>query len=447
MADPLARFVTDRATELGLPGAAVAIFDGEDEILAFHGTTSVEDPRPLTDETLFHFGSITKTFTATAVMRLVADGKIDLGAPVKQYLPDFRLVDEEHAATLTITQLLNHTAGWSDYLPDGGDDSLERHVAGMANLPLETPPGTHAEYKNAGFAIVALILERLSGLSYDAAMQSMVFDPVGLGSARLMTRPLDGSVALGHNALPDGSLAVASHWEAERYADPSGGIVSTIGDQLRWARFHLGDGGDVLPHSLLRRMQQPTIDVHGSFFGDAIGISWFLRTVAGAETVGHGGSMRGQYSWLLMVPERRFAVVTIATAGPNGIPYNQQVVRWALERYLGLIERDPLPLPFDEARATEFVGVYHTDRGSAIVGVRNGALVLDYEVSAGALDVIGEAPEFPPSALRFVKGSEDRYLFTSGPFAGMRGVFTRNESGEVVSLDLAGRSYRRRTGA
>lgn len=436
-------FITMKANEYGMPGVAAAVFVNGEETYAFHGATSVEDPRPLDRDTLFHFGSITKTYTATAIMRLVAEGKIDLEAPVRRYLPDFRLQDEDAAAALTVMHLLNHTVGWNDHLGESDDDSLACHVAEMANVPMMTPPGQHAAYTNAGFAIAALIMESLTGLTYDAAMQSSIFDPVGLKTATLMTNELSGHVAMGHSAQPDGSLAVTTEWVAERYADPSGGIVSTIGDQLRWARFHLGDGDSVLPHDLLAQMQQPTIKVQGNYFGDAIGISWFLRTVDGVPTVGHGGSMRGQYSWLLIVPEKNFAIVTVATAGPNGIPYNQDVVRWALETYLGLVDRDPEPLPFDETRARELVGVYETDRGRATVSARDGRLVLDFEVTAEATKVIGEAPDFPPSEFGLLSGAGDQYIATSGPLMGMRGLFTRNESGDIESIDLGGRTFPR----
>lgn len=342
---PLHRFLSAKASEFNIPGSAIAVFADGEESYAFHGTTSVEDARPLDGDTLFHFGSITKTYTATAIMRLVAEGKIDLDAPVRRYLPGFRLSDEDAAAAVTITHLLNHTAGWSDYLPEGGDGSLGSYVAGMAGVPVETPPGRHAAYKNAGFAIAGLIMESLTGTAYEEAMRSLVLDPVGLTTATFMTRKPTGHVAMGHAAQADGTLDITTDWVAERYADPSGGIVSTIGDQLRWARFHLSDGADVLPRALLVQMQQPTTEVEGDYFGDGIGLGWFLRTTGGVRTVGHGGSMVGQYSWLLLVPERNFAVVTVATAGPNGIPYNQDVVRWALETYLGVVDRDPEPLP------------------------------------------------------------------------------------------------------
>ncbi|TPQ17471.1 serine hydrolase domain-containing protein [Streptomyces sporangiiformans] len=442
---PLQRFITSKANEFGIPGSAVAVFSGGEESYAFHGTTSAEDTRPLDHDTLFHFGSITKTYTATAIMRLVADGKMDLDAPVRRYLPDFRLSDEDAAATVTMTHLLNHTGGWSDYLSENPEDSLERHVAGMADIPVTTPPGEHAAYKNAGFTIAGLIMESLTGMKYDAAMRSLVFDPVGLTTAAFTTSELKGHVALGHAAQADGSLDVTTDWVAERYGDPSGGIVSTIGDQLRWARFHLGDGEGVLPRDLLLRMQQPTTEVQGNYFGDGIGISWFLRTVDGVRTVGHGGSMSGQYSWLLLVPEKDFALVTVATVGPNGIPYNQDVVRWALETYLGVVDRDPEPLPFDGARARELVGTYETSQGRVLISTPGERLVMDFEVTEEALEVIGTAPDFPPSEFGLLADADDQYIVTDGPLAGMRGVFSRDAAGGIETINLAGRSYRRVT--
>jgi hypothetical protein len=130
-----------------------------------------------------------------------------------------------------------------------------------------------------------------------------------------------------------------------------------VSDQLRWARFHLGDGRAesgvcVLPAEMLHQMKQPTVALRGSTLGDAFGICWFLRDVDGVRTVGHGGSANGQFAELLTVPERNFAVVSLSNAGPNGIRFNQAVLRWALQTYLGVVDRDPEPLPYDPARAS-----------------------------------------------------------------------------------------------
>src|SRR5215216_4580246 len=105
-------------------------------------------------------------------------------------------------------------------------------------------------------------------------------------------------------------------------------------------------------------MKEPTAKLRASTLGDAIGISWFLRDVGGVRTAGHGGSANGQFAELLLVPERDFAVVSLANSNPGGIPANKAVLRWALEHHLGLIEEDPEPMPYDGARAREVVGRY-----------------------------------------------------------------------------------------
>ena len=116
---------------------------------------------------------------------------------------------------------------------------------------------------------------------------------------------------------------------------------------------------------------------------DAIGICWFLREIDGVPTVGHGGSTNGQFAELLLVPERDFAVVALANAGPDGIPFNQEIVRWALENYLGLVDRDPEPPPYDETRAREIVGTYENDVMTLTIRIAGGAgLRLEVRIQA-----------------------------------------------------------------
>jgi CubicO group peptidase (beta-lactamase class C family) len=138
--------------------------------------------------------------------------------------------------------------------------------------------------------------------------------------------------------------------------NPGGGLESSVADLIRWAKFHLRDGRaesgeQVLPAEVLHRMKEQTVQLHGSTLGDAFGIAWFLRDVDGVCTVGHGGSTNGQFAELLTVPERNFAVVSLSNAGPNGIPFNQAMLKWALEPYLGVVEREPEPLPYAPGRS------------------------------------------------------------------------------------------------
>jgi CubicO group peptidase (beta-lactamase class C family) len=367
--DTLSELVEATATKFDIPGVAVGVWADGQETYACHGVTSIDNPLPVDRDTLYVLGSVTKTVTATAVVCLVADGRVELDAPVRRYVPELRLVDERAAAEITVLHLLNHTSGldWGFTADTGeGDDALAGYVAGMAGLKLIAPPGTRASYSQAGYNLAGRIVEKVTGLTFERAVGSLLFEPLGLSHSfftrdDIMTRRF----AVGHNRGEDGTLSIARLWRRWRGENPGGGLVSSAADQLRWARFHLGDGradsGErVLPADVLHRMKQPTVALRASSLGDAIGLGWFLRDVDGVRTVGHGGSANGQFGELLIVPGRDFAVVSLSNAGPDGIPCNQAVVRWALQTYLGVVDRDPQPQPYDEARARQVVGTTRT---------------------------------------------------------------------------------------
>lgn len=447
--ESLAEFLATRATELGVPGAAGGVLLEGRDMCAVHGVTSVENPLPVDDDTLFHIGSITKTYTATAMMTLVARGDLDLNEPARRYVPELRLPD----ASATVAQLLNHSAGWSDfeeYDTGEGDDALAALVARMAELTQVSPPEARAVYNNAGFALSGRIIEKLTGTTYEQAMRSLVLEPIGLSQSFLLPNEvMTRRFAVGHNIGADGSVAPARPWKSPRSANPAGGLTSTVGDQLRWARFHVGDGTTadgrrILPKELLARMQEPTVGLFGSAMGDAVGISWLLRDVDGSATVGHAGGMESQFSQLLMVPERDFAVVVVANSAPNGIELTNDVVRWALSTHLGLIDRDVEPLPFDETQARALDGTYETETLRVTIRVQDSQMSFDFEVKPDShIDTGDGVPSFPPCRLGLLAGAGDQYVLTDGPFKGMRGVFTRDAEGTVVAIDFNSRPYTR----
>jgi hypothetical protein len=227
--------------------------------------------------------------------------------------------------------------------------------------------------------------------------------------------------------------------------------VSSAGDLLGWARFHLGDGrtdgGDrVLPAELLHRMREQTVELRGSTLGDALGICWFLREVDGVATIGHGGSANGQFADLLIVPQRNFAVVVMSNAGPDaGLAFNRAVVKWLLERVLGVVERDPEPLPYDGARASEIVGHYENEMMRLTLDTDGAGLTIECAIKPEIRAVADTElpPDLPPAVLGLLPGDADEYIVTGGGLQGQRGFFTRDESGAVVGIDLAGRLFAR----
>ncbi|MBL1087236.1 beta-lactamase family protein [Streptomyces actinomycinicus] len=450
--EELQAFVEAAAEEYGVPGVAVGVLTGGQEIRVGHGVTSVDHPLPVDERTLFHLASVTKSFTATALMRLAEQGRVDLDAPVGRYVPGLRLAEEGAAERITVLNLLNHTSGldWNLVDADDTDGSLAAFVAQLDRLPFIAPPGARASYSQAGYNLLGRLIENVTGQPFEKAVADLVLDPLGLADTVFdMDDVVVRRFALGHNRTEDGTLAPARPWKAWRAGtrgnNPGGGIVSSVQDLLRWARFQLGDGDGLLSAATLDRMKQPTAELRGSTLGDSFGICWFLRDVDGVRTVGHGGSGNGQFAELLLVPEHDFAVVSLANAGPDGYQFNQAVVKRALELYLGVVEREPEPLPYDEARAREVAGRYEIDAMDLHIAAEDGRLTLAVgikpEIRAASEDEM--PPDHPAAAIGFLPGDGDEYLVTEGGLKGQRGFFSRAADGRVTGVDLAGRLFSR----
>ena len=449
----LAKWVEEAAERLQVPGVAVGVLIDGEEHYAFHGITSVENPLPVDENTLFQFGSTGKTYTASAVMRLVEDGKVDLEAPVRTYIPDLQLKDESVAREVTVLQLFNHTAGWEgDFFADTGmgDDSLTKYVERMAELEQVTPLGATVSYNNASLCLAGLLIEKVTGKTFEAAVKELLLDPLGLKetfyfSHEMMTRRF----AVGHELKQDGSINVLRKLYESRSAHPAGGNVSaTAADQIEWARFHLGDGTApdgtrVLARETLERMQRPTVESPGSAIGDAVGISWLLRDVDGVRIVMHGGTTTGQYSEFVMVPERNFAVISMTNCGPNGHQFNEELVKWALESYAGVIDKDPEPLTLSDAELEPFTGAYETIAATARLTAKDGGLLIEVEPKPETIRELREEGEDPPEPMPIpiglLPGEGDRYIVSDGPAKGMKGYFVRGPSGEIESVHIGGR--------
>lgn len=448
----LQAYVAAERAALGVPGVAVGVLADGEEQYAYGGVTSVEHPLAVTEETLFQFGSTGKTFTATAILRLVERGAIDLTSRVRTYLPEFRVADEETARQVTVLQLLNHTAGWDGDMMDdtgSGDDALEKYVARMARLTQVTPLGRFVSYNNASLSVAGRIIEKVTGLSYEDAMKDLVLGPLGLNHCfffpnDIMTRRF----AVGHNQTPDGSIHVARPWALPRGGNPAGGMSSNARDQIAWARFHMGDGradsGErILAPETLHSMQVPTADCFGNAIGDQCGIAWWLKEIGGRTTVSHGGTTNGQHSMFVMVPEAGFAIISLTNCGPNGPVFNDHLLRWALKGYLGITQEEPAAEVRKPEALAAYVGRYETIAAICQVSVREGGLEAHIELKPEALAGLMESGEEPPPAepplpLGLLAGG-DRYVVTGGSAQGMTGYFHRDAAGQVDAIHIGGR--------
>src|SRR5438046_4620118 len=177
--EAIATLAEAKMREYRVPGVALGIIDGPGETMRGLGVTGIEDPLPVTPHTVFPIASISKTFAATAIMRLVEQGKLDLRAPVRRYLPEFRVQDDRASRDVTIWNLLTHTSGWEGQVsgPDRGEETLKNFVGTLGGLMQLAPPGMAWSYNNAGFSVAGRVIETVTGMSINAAVRDLVFKP------------------------------------------------------------------------------------------------------------------------------------------------------------------------------------------------------------------------------------------------------------------------------
>jgi CubicO group peptidase (beta-lactamase class C family) len=374
---------------------------------------------------------------------------MDLAAPVRTYVPELTLKDEQVARDVTILQLLNHTAGWDGDLFENtgeGDDALPRYVERMATIEQVTPLGSTVSYNNASLSLAGFALEKVTGKLYEDVIRELVFEPLGMDRSFYRAKELmTYRFSQGHRQNQDGTIEVTRPWELGRYGNPMGGAVTTVADQLTWARFHMGDGTAkdgtrVLSERMLKRMQEPTVGCPGNALGDAVGISWLLRDVEGVKVVAHGGDTMGQHSIFEMVPDRRFAITSLTNCGPNGGEFNERIMRWAFEAYLGVKIEDPQPLHLGADALAEYAGRYETIAVTVDLAIGDGVLILTTETKPEVLEQLGEEAEDDlPVPIGLIEGDGDRYIVPDGPAKGMRGYFTRGDDGAINGMHVGGR--------
>ena len=432
--------------DTGTPGVAVGIWHKGRAFGSGFGVTSIEAPDPVDENTLFQIGSTGKTFTATAVMRLVDKKELDLDVPVRRYLRDLKLRDVDVTKKVTLRHLLTHTGGWAgDYFLDTGrgDDALAKAVESMHKVPQLTPLGEVWHYNNAGFYIAGRLIEKVTGMSYEKAITELVLEPLGMTRSFFFAEEAIGyRVVAGHNSKGPRSTKheLARPWDIGRNAGPAGGLISDVVDQLRWAQFHLGDGHApngkrLLKVSSMREMQKPQAEAGN--LANWVGISWFLDDYDGARTVAHGGTTHGQLSAFLMVPERDFAV-TVLTNSSRGLEVHSAVVRKALSLYLGLERRLPTPIKTNGSDLGRYEGRYIDAFKTAAldIGVRGRRLHVEVGPVTGE-DNLGLAPFY------MAPFAEDEVLVQGGRLDGLRAEFLRDGRNRVRWIRFGGRLWRK----
>jgi CubicO group peptidase (beta-lactamase class C family) len=310
-------YVAGRMTAARTPGMAVAFVDRERCVrVATYGVADLETRSPVTTETLFRIGSITKSFTALAVLQLAERGALDLRRPVVEYLPWFSV--RTRYAPITLHHLLTHTAGLVGVV----DRSPDQRGAVWALRETETAwaPGERFHYSDAGYQTLALVLARVTGLPFAEVIRQRVFAPLGMASSvAAVTLDLRPRLASGYRDAyddrppdPARPLVPAPFLEVEA-GDCS--IASTAGDMAAYARTLLdegrGVGGALLTPASFAQLVHRHADTGAPGIGYGYGLE--IRALEGRVLVGHGGRMPGFVAHVHADRDAGVGVVTLST--------------------------------------------------------------------------------------------------------------------------------------
>ncbi len=429
-----------------VPGVALGLAVGEENFTAGLGITSVAHPLAVTPETIFQIGSTTKTFTATALMRLAEQGRLVLDDRVRKHLPDFRVADEDAAAGVTLRHLLTHTPGWlGDFFPETGrgDNALAGYVARMADLPQKTPLGAFYSYNNAALVVAGRVIEAVTGQPYEAAIRELIFEPLEMTNSFFF--PEDVMLrrfAVGH--LLDGESAlVADPWPIIRGGHPAGGVASDVIDQLKYARFHLGDGtgprGErLLRPASLRLMQTPQVPMGD---GNWVGLTWTIEELGGVRFYSHGGTTNGQESDFWIAPEKRVAFTTLTNLD-QGNRVHEALRAWVREHYLGIVKEIPRTVQASPEELAGYTSSYYTSTGDLLeFRPEAGGLMITHVLVAHPGEEAGAGSPIPPMRAGLI--APDRFLVLDSPFENAPGEFLRGADGGIRWMRLGGRIFAR----
>ena len=332
-----------------VPGAALALIkDGKIILEKGYGLRDLKTQAPVTKATLFNIGSISKSFTAHGIAQLVDRQQADLDASVTKYIPDFRPSDPQAVQALTLRQLLSHTSGlpaderWPPRVPP----TREGIVAEFANIPINAAPGTKFQYCTRCIVLVAYILERITGQSWEAYTRAQIFEPIsmtmasfgpqGLEQAPDHAQPYRDDVASGQVPVP---------WSRLQYLEslaPGGGINASIDEMAHYALLQLGDGTigghRLISAGMMAELHRPEIVVGDDWSPSArkqnlhYALGWFTADTRGVHLVFHNGANPGFRAAIFLVPSSKAGVV-ILTNGEAG-HFNEVATRTLLERLL-----------------------------------------------------------------------------------------------------------------
>lgn len=361
-----------RLSGFGYSGTVLVSVDGRIILRKGYGLADREKHIPIQPETRFDIGSLSKNFTATAILRLEADGKLRVEDTISMFLPDV----PEDKRSISLHQLLTHTAGVTGpeygYRPVAKNEAIRE----ILSMPLKFTPGSKWAYSNAGFVLLAAVIESASHEPYQEYMIRHIFRPAGLSSTGFWGTKLPRSptrlIAKGYDEL--GVAADLEKLSGDTWNDMgSGQIVSTVDDLYRWQQSL--EHNRVIPGTELKKMLTPVRKEVPSedYFTNSYGYGLWAHTLPdGTQRFYHGGEFLGFSSQMIWLPERKTVITALCNVRNDLYPVHRRADREIPDMLAG--RKVPQPPGYVELPATElnrFLGTYTLPGGGQLTVYRS----------------------------------------------------------------------------
>jgi len=403
------------------PGAAVLVAKG-DKILykkAF-GLDDLEKKTPLRPDMIFRLGSVTKQFTAVAILQLVQQRKISLKDDITKFIPDY----PTQGKIITVEHLLNHTSGIKSYtsMPLWTPEVQQMDLTPKAlvdffkDQPMDFDPGDRYAYNNSGYILLGYIIEQVTGMSYADYLTKNVFKPAGLKHTfyETLPRPIP-NWANGFQRDEQGKYAPAEPLSmTQPYA--AGSLVSTVEDLYLWNRALFA--GKIVSKGLLQQAHTPHVLPDGT--NTRYGYGWQMGYILGSPTVEHGGSVHGFQTMMIYLPKEEICVAILTNC--DAYSPDEPAEKLAALAAGHALDLEALPLSADVLKA--YTGTFQNERGAKrIIKIVDGNLV-SQRIGGGTFNLIPVA--------------KDKFRFDGSL---TEATFLRDGAGEVTGISLDSRAF------
>ncbi|GAA5507487.1 serine hydrolase [Novipirellula caenicola] len=354
------------------------------------GLANLEDSIAATAKTKFRIGSITKQFTAAAILRLVAENKMALDDTLDQFLPSFPRGDE-----ITIHHLLTHTSGipsftetqefWQRVTSPATEAEV---IASFQELPLSFEPGKKYHYNNSAYFLLGHIVAQVSGKSFGDYLQEVFFRPLGMNDTGIHSPDLNLDLEAHGYSLEDDTFKPALNWHMSQVGG-AGAMYSTVDDLMLWNEALFG--GRVLTPELQEKAFTP--------YQNDYGYGWLIGKHRGLQTIGHNGGLNGFVSSLIRYPDQNLTIVTLHNASPSIPEMNPAAVTSKIAEMFLDAEMEPPVVHQVDTKVTpeilsRYVGRYDYGAAILVVTLEEGRLFAQ-------LTGQGKAEIFPSSETEF----------------------------------------------